>query len=283
MDRTKLDFLLERIIRFLVLTVLVIGPLSTGLVRPQDFVYAQWLTIAAVGVWFLRLWVSPQHRLLWPPICYPVLAFVGYAIWRYHDAPIEYVARQELLKVLVYAGIFFVFVNNLHRQEAIQLTAMVLVFVGMAIAFYAVYQFVTKSEKVWTFTRPPGYEGRASGTYINPNHLAGFLEMVLPFSLSLTLGGRFNALSKVLLGYAALVILVGIGLTISRGGWVAAAVGIGFLLVYTLFTQRDSWVPGIVTAFALAVVGLGLFTVAKQADARQNRLSDIRRTYDVRF
>ena len=283
MERSKIDSFLERLIWFLVIALLIIGPLSTGLVRPQDFVLAEWLTLGAVGVWILRIWSNFQYRVLCPPVCYLVVAFVGYALWRYTQAPIEYVARQELSRVMVYAAIFFLIVNNLQRQEATQWVSMVLIFLAMAICFYAVYQFLTKSEKVWSFTRPPGYEGRASGTYINPNHLAGFLEMVLPLALALTLAGRFSVLAKVLIGYAGLAILAGLALTISRGGWVAAVVGIGFLFVFILFQLKGSWLPAIVGAAFLACAALGLYAVAKQADARHNRLSEVRRIYDVRF
>ncbi len=41
-----------------------------------------------------------------------------YAIVRYLNADIEYVARQELIRILVYACLFFAIINNLHRQES---------------------------------------------------------------------------------------------------------------------------------------------------------------------
>jgi O-antigen ligase len=279
----RIDFVLERLIWLLVLAVLAVGPISKGYAQPSDFVLGLWLGIAAVAVWILRLWFTPQHRLLWPPACYAVLAFTGYAIWRYTQAPIEYVARQELLRVLLYAAMFFVFLNNLSRQEATQRTAAVLITLGMAIGAYAIYQFLTKSEMVLNTLRPPGYEGRASGTYINPNHLAGFLEMVIPMAIAMILAGRFSTLAKVFIGYAGLVMLTALALTISRGGWLAGATGIGFLFIFHLFSQRDSWLPAILGAVLLGCIALGLFAVARHSDAQHNRLSDVRRTFDVRF
>lgn len=283
MERSRIDVLLERLIGLLVLAVLLVGPLATGLVRSQDFVWVIGLTASAVGLWILRIWISPEHRVLFPPICYAVLAFVGYAAWRYTQAPIEYIARQELLRILVYAGIFFVFLNNLHRQDATQRVSIALLVLAMLISFYAVYQFLTRSEYVWNFVRPHGYEGRASGTYINPNHLAGFLEMILPIGVALVLAGRFNVLSKVLLGYASLVVLVGLGLTISRAGWGAAGVGILFLLGLYLVAYTENWMPALLAACCLGGLGIALFLVARKADAGQNRLTELRSTYDVRY
>mgnify|MGYP003326011513 CR=1 FL=1 len=284
MDKpSRIDYLLERLIWLLVLSVLVVGPVAKGLAHPNDFIIALWLSIGAMGAWILRLWLVPQHRLLWPPACYAVAAFAGYAIWRYTQSPIEHVARQELIRVLLYAGMFFLFLNNLHRQEASQRTAILLVTLAMGISAYAIYQFVTHSELVLHTVRPPGYEGRASGTYINPNHLAGFLEMVLPMGLALILAGRFSILAKVLLAYATLVILTGLALTISRGGWLAGSVGIAFLFAFYLFQQKEGWGPPIAGAILLGCIALGLYAVAKRADTHQNRLTDVRRTFDVRF
>ncbi len=283
MERSRIDVLLEGVIGLLVLAVLMIGPLATGLVRPQDFVWAMGLTALAVGLWVLRIWISPEHRVLFPPICYAVLAFVGYAVWCYTRAPIEYIARQELLRILVYAGIFFVFLNNLHRQEVTQRVAVAFLVLAMLISFYAVYQFLTRSEQVWTFTRPHGYEGRASGTYINPNHLAGFLEMILPIGVAFVMAGRFNILSKVLIGYASVVILVGLGLTISRAGWGAAGVGLLFLLGLYLVAYSENWLPALLAAGCLGALAVTLFFVARKADAGQNRLTELRSAYDVRY
>src|SRR2546427_2867092 len=218
MTRERLDSWCEKGILFLVLAILVFGPLATGAVRPLEFLIIQGLTMAAVLLWMLRFWLNPSHRLLWPPICWSVIAFVIYAIIRYQKADIEYVSRQELIRILVYASLFFVILNNLARQESSQLLCCVLIFLGMAISIYAIYQFATHSEYVWHFIRPEGYRTRGSGTYICPNHLAGFLEMLVPIGLAYTLTGRIGHLLRVFLGYSTFVLLAGIGGSISRGG-----------------------------------------------------------------
>ena len=207
MDRKRLDSLCERAILALTLAVLVFGPLATGAVRAQDFLVLQLLAATAAGIWVLRLWLAGDSQLLWPPVCWGVLVFTLYAIGRYCTADIEYVARQELIRVLVYGLLFFIIINNLYRQESVKLITLVLVFLGMAVAMYAVYQFLSGSDKVWTFTSP--YKGRAGGTYICPNHLAGFLEMLLPMALAYAAVGRVPAALKVWLGYAALVMAAG--------------------------------------------------------------------------
>src|SRR6266511_3202248 len=90
---------LERGVLGLVLAILIFSPLATGAVRPQDFLVVQWLTLFTLVIWGLRFCVNPKHRLLWPPVCWPVLLFMCYAVARYLTADLEYVARQETIKV----------------------------------------------------------------------------------------------------------------------------------------------------------------------------------------
>jgi len=71
-----------------------------------------------------------------------------------------------------------VVVNNLYRQETAQIISFPMIFLATGISCYAIYQFFTHSNRVWGYVSP--YVGRASGTYISPNNLAGFLEMLLP-------------------------------------------------------------------------------------------------------
>src|ERR1043166_1319940 len=209
MSREVLDNWCERGILVLVLTVLLLMPLVFG-GRPQlpvgspadiflthPFRAALWLLLPVLVLWGFRLWLNEKPQLLWPPICWAVVAFTVYAIIRYRTADIEYVARQELIHILVYALVFLVVLNNLHRHESVQTMMMALIFLAMAISFYAIYQFVTGSDHVWHLLK--GYPHRGSGTYICPNHLGGFLEMLLPLGLAYTLASRLNAVRKVFL------------------------------------------------------------------------------------
>ncbi len=270
MDRNVLDRWCERGILGLTLAILVSMPLAFG-GRPQQpvgcfldfwlldpFLLAQWLMIPLLALWLARLWLSPKPRLLWPPICWAVVAFAAYAVGRYLMADIEYVARQELLHILVYGFLFLAIVNNLHRHEAVQVIALTLIFTAMAISFYAVYQFLTGSNRVWHTVSP--FPHRGSGTYICPNHLAGFLEMLLPLGLAYALVGRFKPLTKVFLGYASLAILSGIAVSVSRGGWASTLVAL-LLFFGVLLAHRTYRLPSLVLLVALA--GAGAYMVPK--------------------
>jgi hypothetical protein len=171
MDREQLDDWCEKAVLGLVLAILVYSPLAIGAVRPQEFVWIQWMVVAILVAWAVRFAANPKHRLLWPPVCWPVLLFILYAIGRYLTAEVEYLARQELIRVLVYGVIFFAVINNLHKQETTQIVGLALIFLAMAISLYALFQFLTASDYTWHFLKPTGYRKRESGTFICPNNL----------------------------------------------------------------------------------------------------------------
>ncbi len=250
MDREDLDNLCERSILGLVLGILVFAPLAFGAVDAWAFLVVQAMTLGVMLVWALRLWIDPKPKLLWPPLCWVVLAFALYAVARYLTADIEYVARQEMIQVVLFAFLFLAIVNNLYRQEYAQAISFTLVFLAMGISGYAVFQFLTHSEHVWNLAAM--YAGRASGTYISPNNLAGFLEMILPLAIAYLLAGRIPPLMRILLGYSALVIMAGIAVTFSRGGWAASALGL-LVALGILIGHRQHRLP----AFLMLVVLIG--------------------------
>jgi len=269
MDRKRLDEWCEQGIIALVFTILVFGPLALGGDHPWQFLVLQGLTIGAMVLWAARLWIAPRPQVLWPPICWVVVAFVVYVIVRYFQAEVEYPARKELVRVIVYAFLFLIILNNLHRQETMQRTALAVVFTGMVIAMYAGYQFLSGNLRVWNL--PGLYEGRASGTFIYPNALAGFLEMAVPLALCQMFMSRLSHIWKIVLGYAAIVMLVGIAVTFSRGGWIVTVIGL-VALCGVLFSLRDYRIKGAVLLGCLVVAGA---TLIPKLPALQQRFQTI--------
>lgn len=282
MSRERLDKYCERGILGLVLAILIFAPLAFGAVRVLEFVVLQNLTALVVLLWIVRLWIHPQPVFFWPPICWAALAFLIYALIRHRLAPIEYVARLELIKVVTYAFLFFAVINNLSRQESTQIVGVTLIALAFALSAFSVFQFITHYPRVWNMMKPEGYSVRGSGTFINPNHFAGFLEMILPLSLAYTLIGRFNHLGKVIFGYASLVLVVGIGATLSRGGWVATALTLVVLLA-VLLLQRDFRLRSLLVLSILLALGLALVFKADKSQQRFDQLKSAAALKDQRI
>ncbi|MGZ8937581.1 MAG: O-antigen ligase family protein [Limisphaerales bacterium] len=270
-DRESLDAFCERGILGTVLAMLVWAPLAEGSTRTSQFLVLLGLGVLLIGLWIVRTWTREQYRFLFPPFGWVVLAFTGYAIWRYTWADIEYDARLELLRVILYAVLFFAVLDNLTRQESIQILLFTLIGIAMVLSFYAFFQFVTDSQKVLWFDKPKVYRGRGSGTFICPNHLAGFLEMVLPIALAYTITGRYKTLTKIGLGYAAVAILAGLAVTLSKGGFLAAGASLVVFFVILLW-NRDFRLPAI-AILVLLIAGGAFF--GQRSWRAQKRMADL--------
>ena len=286
MDREQLDNWCEKGVLGLVLAILVFSVLAFGASGPPGFLAVQWMAVALLVLWTVRFLINPKHRLLWTPVCWPVLAFVLYAIGRYLTADVEYLARQELVRIVVYAVIFFAVINNLHKQEPSQIVGLTLIFLAMALSFYALLQFLKDWDQVYglfdSFEKPRGNRKRGSATFVNPNHLAGYLEMVLPLALAFTLTGRFSHLMKVVLAYASVAIFAGLTVTFSRGGWIASAVSLVALFYWTV-KQREYWKRTLIALGVLAVLFTVTFTKARMSVNRIERFDETQQFDDIRF
>ncbi len=228
LTRKNLEWWCERGILFLILGMLVFAPLAFGAVDAWAYLIVQGAATAVFILWTVRLWLNSKTKILWPPLTWAVAGFMLYAVVRYFTADIEYVARKELAQVLLFALLFLVVVNMLRGQEETDAVSYTLIGLATLVACYATGQLLAHSDRVWNVHS--GGVLRASGTYISANHFAGFLELILPLALTFLLVGKVKIVPRILLAYAVVAMGVGLAVSFSRAGWVAAACGIFFVL-----------------------------------------------------
>jgi putative inorganic carbon (hco3(-)) transporter len=95
-----------------------------------------------------------------------------------------YVTRGHLLILLAcFAAFYFAQIVSRDRRRK-QVFIASLVALGTFEAFYGMVQYLTGWQQIFAYVKKFDLE-EATGTYINRNHYAGFLEMILPFSLAL--------------------------------------------------------------------------------------------------
>lgn len=280
MNREAIDTWLERAILGLVLGLITFGTLAFGGVRPLEFAVLWWMVLGALGLWLVRLWLAPKFRFLWPPICWAILPFVGYALWRWQTADVELPARLEVIQIVLCALLFLIVINNLYSQESIRILRLSLIFLGTVVAMYGIYQWLRHSETVWGLARPDAYYERASGSFICPNHLAGFLEMILPIALAVAVIGRLTPARRICVVYASLVILVGLAASQSRGGWIAAAAGLMMLVLFLLRTRGWRWAA---LGLLVVVIGTGQWLYSRSIEKRITEAQYSGNNKEIRF
>jgi O-antigen ligase len=241
--------------------VLCTSVLALGAVTPE-LALPSFALIGLMGVlWALRLALGSEAHWKRSSLHWPIAAFLVYAFVRYFFSPIEYDARVELFQFAACALVYFIAANQFHHRW--DRTTLIWTLTGLAVfeASYGLWQFATSSDAVFGWVRPESYRGRASGTYICPNHLAGFLEITLAMLLARVVIVRRetsslerSVLLKIVMAYVCLMAILGIIFSFSRTGWITAALGI-LLLAFSTASEREvRWVRFAAMAIGLALV-----------------------------
>jgi len=121
-------------------------------------------------------WLSP-NRLF--PGLQAALA-LGAAHW----ATLSLYSHDTLLgffKLLAYLAAFVLAAYAFEAREGKSVLIPGLIVLGSLEAAYGMVQYLTGYQKIFGFTKQ-FYTNEATGTYINHNHFAGFLELVIPFA-----------------------------------------------------------------------------------------------------
>jgi len=96
------------------------------------------------------------------------------------------------------------------------------------------------------------------------------------------LAGRFGHATKVFLGYASLVILAGIGVSISRGGWIATGITLSVFFAF-LLSHRDYRKQAIACLAVLLATGIVFIMKAEKPQERFQNMFVNGKLEDVRF
>jgi O-antigen ligase len=83
---------------------------------------------------------------------------------------------------LTYAAVFLITVNNVRSWHQLSRLLLTLLSVGGVVAVLGLLQKVSGTEKIYWFWKPT-WGGSPFGPYVNRNHFAGYMAMVLPVGL----------------------------------------------------------------------------------------------------
>ena len=88
----------------------------------------------------------------------------------------------ELALAFTYAAVFLIVVNNMQSQAQLNRLLLTLVSVGGVLAVFWLLQKVSGTEKIYWFWQR-SWGSSPFGPYVNRNHFAGYMAMVLPLGL----------------------------------------------------------------------------------------------------
>jgi len=237
--------------------LLLFGPLLFGAVEPLGMFVLQAGTAALCVLWVIRQIQVGEINLCGNPVFAPMAAFgcliaiqllLGLTAYRYMTA-------SHALLYATYGMLSFLVVQNLRRTSQLRRLAIVFSGYGAALALFALVQALSGTTKLyWIVT--PHRGGWIYGPYVNHNHYAGLMEMLVPIPLELGLVGRRKGALKTLALSSAVLMASTIFLSGSRGGMAAFLVQLLLLAIVMVRRERHARTIIVIAVFLACVAGL---------------------------
>jgi O-antigen ligase len=222
-------------IRFGVCFLVVFSVLAHGAVEPWSEAVLEVGAAVLLLVWVAGVLTSREPHILWTPLLWPLVGLWAVAALQLALGVSAYPfsTRIELLKYSALASLFFLCVQSFRTREQWRGFVWFLLVLGFAVSLFGILQHFTFNGKLY-WVRELRYGGIPFGPYVNRNHFAGLMELLIPPGLAILI---LRAERRDLLPLVTLFTLLPVGalfLSASRGGmmsFVAEVAMLGILIV----------------------------------------------------
>jgi O-antigen ligase len=209
-----------------------LGLLVTALAAPLPFGAVQswaWnaLLIAALGL--LITWAAATKgdrvlRVYWTPLYLLGALFLLAGIAQYfgHLTLDSYATREALLGFTTQLVFFFLagqVVARAGKRTLARFGSVVLIY-AFLLSLFAIVQLLAGNGLIY-WTVKPRWGSLIVGPYVNHNHYAGLMELLVPISVAYVLSRPKDYPGKLLLGFGAMLPLASLLMSGSRGGLVS--------------------------------------------------------------
>lgn len=227
------------------------------------------LVVFAALRFFDRASARAPHPAGWLALPFTAYAAIHVA-WL---TPTPWLGQRDLSLWIQMAVVFWVVLNGLPSRSPRRLVFLTLVVVALVGVVAGCYQvFVNPGWRLAGAARAGEQTGRATGTFALANSFAGLLLLLLP-AVAARVFRPATATSRVWWMWVGLVLLVGLVLTLSRGGWLALAIA---LAISPLLAARLSWRRRALTALAIvAVLLVASWMVGRWVPAARERVAQL--------
>jgi O-antigen ligase len=272
--RTKNDRL-DRAINAGLLAAIVFTALAHGTVEPWSVMLFQLILLALIVLWTIKVLRDKRFKLIIPQMAFPVLALIGVGLLQSialtssgaerRSLSLDVESTRRTAIVLVFLLISFIIAANFFtsRRRLAALVGLLTTF-GLALAVFALVQHFTWNGKLYWF-RPNTVSTSAFGPFVNHNHFAGYMELLIPLPVGLIITRAVRGETRLLYGFAAAAMGIALVASLSRGGMLSLAAALVFMILMSArlakpvvdYRKRDH--PG--RAFGRGFPGfLGRFT-----------------------
>jgi O-antigen ligase len=229
-----------KLVRIGICALVVFGVLAHGGVEEWSKAILETGAGLLFAVWSLIFYFSNEQEkeVIVSPLLLPLIGLVIVAVSQLllHATASTYDTRMDLSLPVAYAIILFLATQAFRESDEWRSFIWFIMVFGFLVAVFGILQQVTFNGKLYWF-REMRFGGIPFGPYVNRNHFAGFIELVLPVSLVPLVLGKVRKERWYLVGIFALLPIGALFLAASRGGVLSFGVELGVLLLMMLLRR----------------------------------------------
>ncbi len=245
----------DRIVRACLVAILIFTPFALGANRLWAITPVFIVTLTGLCALVVRLNAQGASGFRRTPLGVPLFLFLALAGASCLSSAYPHDSIMALYRVITYIAIFYCIVNSFNTRESMLRLVSIIVGIGAVLSLLGIILYL--GHRYYSYWLPGS---TLSATYINRDHFAGYLEMVIPLAVGF-LFTRPSKEKKVLAAFLVIMMLVAFVLAASRGAWVSL-VAASFIAIPFLSGKR------LLKRIALAAVlfGIILFFTLSQFD-----------------
>lgn len=264
--------------------LLLWSPLPFGSVEAWSRATLEVVAFLLLILFTLYITLNKSVKLNGNPLQLLLLATVGYAFIQQiplfasnagrSSISIAPFATYSATMVLIAQTILFILINNLLDQSRKERLFHILTFWGGAMAFFALLQNFAGNGKIYWFKEITSVN-TFFGPYVNRNHFAGYMEMLVPIPITLLMFGLVRNQLSLIYSFISVLMALAIITSGSRGGVLCLLLETGFIFLSVLiFKNRWRYLRtsliSLVLIISSVILGIGIFG----ADSLVERLQE---------
>src|SRR5215831_17426181 len=225
-------------------------------------------------LWALRFYFNGQEQPAFSPLLPPLALFslVVLGQWFFRATASVYNTRIELLLLLATLLFLFLCVQAFRTLQEWRGLVWFGMGLGFVVSVFAILQHLTFNGKLYWF-RELTYGGIPFGPYVNRNHFAGLMELLIPLALVPLVLGRVRRERLIVVALFAIMPIAALFLSASRGGIVSFCVQFALLTFLLLrrrgLAKRLLAVSAVLLAALLMVTWLGVGRILQRFSSMQ--------------
>jgi O-antigen ligase len=278
-DRETRSARIDAILLYGTFGLLMFGPVAFGAVEPWSTFVLETGSVLLTLLWLGKQWRAGDLTIEWNPLFLPMAGFGVLILLQIVFRASAYLhdTISSALLYCAYAMLCFLSGQTLLRGSQARKIAVILSLFGFAIAAFSLLQGVAPNGKLY-WLRQPSMGGAIYGPYVNHNHYAGLMELLVPIPLVLSLTRLAGEKERLAAGIAAAIMVGTVFLSGSRGGMLAIFIELMVFALVLLRLRKSIRIALGVVVFAAVLVSLLTWLGGTELTSRVSSISKETRT-----